>query len=102
MYGGADALDGVPEEGFPCRLRHGDLQGGLVLVGGGVAVDLLEGVLHVHPFWPSRSPGPLHPAAELPQGGSRPPGEVGGGQGGEGSELEVLERRWWGIGVEDA
>ena len=92
--GGAEALIHVPEEGFPYPMRHGGLRGGLVGVGGGAAVDLLEGVHHVHPFSPSRSPGPLHPAAELPQGGGRPTDEVGGGLGGgEGSELEVLEWR---------
>ena len=79
--GGAEALDRVPEEGFPCRLRQGGLQGGLVRAGGGRGADLLGGVHHVHPFSPSRSPGPLHPAAELPQGRGRPPGEVGGGLG---------------------
>ena len=82
--GGAEALDRVPEEGFPCRLRHGGLRGGLVWVGGSAGADLLEGVHHVHPFSPSRSPGSLHPAAELPQGGGRPPGELGGGLGGGG------------------
>ena len=82
--GGAEALDRVPEEGLPCRLRHDGLRGGLVGVGGGAGADLLEGVHHVHPFSPSRSPGPLHPAAELLQSGGRPPGEVGGGLGGGG------------------
>ena len=82
--GAAEALKRVPEEGFPCRLRHGGLRGGLVGVGGGAGEDFLEGVKHVHPRTPSCSPGPLHPAAELPQGGGRPPGEAGRGQGGEG------------------
>ena len=31
--GGAEALDRMPEEGFPCRLRHGGLGSGLVGVG---------------------------------------------------------------------
>ena len=82
--GGAEALDRVPEEGLPCRLRHDGLPGGLVGVGGGAGADLLEGVHHVHPFSPSRSPGSLHPTAELLQSGGRPPGEVGGGLGGGG------------------
>ena len=99
---GAGALDRVPEEGFPCRLQHGCLRGSLVGVGGGTGADLLEGVHHVHSFSPSRSPGKLHPAADLPQGRGRPPSEVGGGLGGEGSELEVLERRWRRLGVEGA
>ena len=60
---GAEALDGVAEEGLPCRLRHDGLWGCLVGVGGGAAADRLEGMHHVHPFSPSRSPGPLHPAA---------------------------------------
>ena len=80
--GGAEALDRVPEEGLPCRLRHDGLRGGLVGVGGGAGADLLEGVHHVHPFLSSRSPGPLYPAAELLQGGNTPPGEVRGGLGG--------------------
>ena len=82
--GGAEALDRVPEEGFPCRLWHGGLRGGFVWVGGGAGAELLEGVENVHPFASSRPPGPPHPAAELPQGGGRPPGEVGGGPGGGG------------------
>ena len=82
--GWAEALDGVPEEGFSCRLRHGSLQGGLIGVGRGAGADLLEGVHYVHPSSPSCSPGPLHPAAELPQSGDGPPGEVGGGLGGGG------------------
>ena len=80
--GGAEALDRVEEEGLPCRLRHDGLRGGLLGVGGSAGADLLEGVHHVHPFSPSRSPGPLHPVAELLQSGGRPPGEVGGGLGG--------------------
>ena len=101
--GGVEALDHVPEESFPCRLPHGGLQGGRVAVGGGAGADLRKRVHDVYPFSPSHSPGPFHPAAEPPQGRGRPPGEVGGGfWGGEGSELEVLERRWWGLGVEDA
>ena len=120
--GGAEALGRVPEEGLPCRLRHDGLRGGLVGVGGGAGADLLEGVHLVHPFSPSHPPGPLYPAAELLQSGGRPPGEVGGGLGGGGSELEVLEwreedvdlrrwrawrrlgereRRWQGLGVKD-
>ena len=82
--GGAEALDRVAEEGIPCRLWHDCLQGGLVEVSRGAGAHLLEGVHHVHPFWPSRSPGPLHPAVELLQRGGKPPGEVGGGLGGGG------------------
>ena len=68
-------------------------RGGVVAVGERAGADLLEGVHHVHPFSTSRSPGPLHPAAELLPSGGRPPGEVRRGLGGEGSELEVLEWR---------
>ena len=82
VVGGAKALNRVPEEGLPCRLRHDGFRGGLVGVGGGACADLLEGVHHVHPFSPSRSPGPLHPAAELLQSVGRQPGGVGGGLGG--------------------
>ena len=82
--GGAEALDPVAEEGPPCRLRHDGLRGRLVGVGEGAGAHLLEDVHHVHPFLPSRSPGPLHPAAELLQSRGRPPGEVGGGPGGGG------------------
>ena len=79
--GWAEALDRIAEEGLPCRLRHDGLRGGLVGVCGGAGAHLLEGVHHVHPFVLSRSPGPLHPAAELLQSGGRPPG---GGLGGGG------------------
>ena len=48
-------------------------------VGGGAGEDFLEGVQAVAPLTPARSPGPPHPAAELPQDGGGPPGEVGGG-----------------------
>ena len=82
--GGAEALDRIAEDGLSCCLRHDGLQGGLVGVGGGAGAHFLEGVHHVHPFPPSRSPGPRHPAAELLQSGGRPPGEVGGGRGGGG------------------
>ena len=82
--GGAEALDRIAEEGLPCRLWHAGLWGGLVGVGGGAGAHLLEVMHHVHPIVPSRSPRPLHPAAELPQSGGRPPGEVGGGLGGGG------------------
>ena len=82
--GGAEALDRIAEEGHPCRLRHDGLRGGLVGVCGGAGAHLLEGMHHVHPFVPSRSSGPLHPAAELLQSGGRPPGKVGGGPGGGG------------------
>ena len=120
--GGAEAPDLVPEEGLPCRLRHDGLRGGLVGVGGGAGADLLEGVHHVHPFSPSRSSSPLHPAAELLQGGGRPPGELGGGLGGEGLQargpgvakedvdmrrwqawlrLGERKRRWRGLAVDD-
>ena len=63
--GGAEALDRIAEEGLPCRLRHDGLRGGLVGVCGGAGAHLLEGMHHVHPFVPSRSSGPFHPAAEL-------------------------------------
>ena len=63
--GGAEALDRIAEEGRPCRLWHDGLRGGLVGVGGGAGAYLLEGMHHVHPILPSRSPSPLHPAAEL-------------------------------------
>ena len=82
--GGAEALDRIAEEGLPCRLWHDGLRGGLVRVGGGAGAHPLEGMHHVHPIVPSRSPGPLHPAVELLQSGGRPPGEVGGGLGGGG------------------
>ena len=80
--GGAEALDRVAEESLPCHLRHDGLRGGLVGVGRGAGADLPEGVHHLHPFSPSRSPGPRHPAAEFLQGRGRPPDEVGGGLGG--------------------
>ena len=121
--GGAEALDRILEEGLPCRLRHDGLRGGLLGVGGGAGAYLLEGLHHVHPILPSRSPGPLQPAAELLQSGGRPPGEVGGGLGGgwgpcsgswsgRGEDvdlwwwwgwrcLEERVRRWRGLGVED-
>ena len=82
--GGAEAPDRIAEEGLPCRLRHDGLRGGLVGVGGGAGAHLLEGVHHVHPILPSRSPGPLHPAGELLQSGGRPPSKVGGDLGGGG------------------
>ena len=95
---GVGGLEQLAEEEGPLgRLRHDGLRGGW-----GAGAHLLEEVHHVHPFSPSRFHGPLHPAAELLQSGGTPPGEVGGGPGGEGSELEVLERRgedvdlrWW-------
>ena len=87
--GGAEALDRIAEEGLPCRLRHDRLRGGLVGVCAGAGAHLLEGMHHVHPFVPSRSPDPLHPAAELLQSGGRPPGEVGGGLGGGGVRARV-------------
>ena len=80
--GGAEALDRIAEEGLPCRLRHDGPRGGLVGVCGGAGAHRLEGMHHVHPIVPSRSPGPLHPAAELLQSGGRPSGEVGGALGG--------------------
>ena len=82
--GGAQALDRFPEEGFSCPLRHGALRGGVVVVGGGAGEDFLKSVEGVTPFTPSRSRGPLQPAAKLPQDAGRPPGEVGGGQAEEG------------------
>ena len=87
--GGAEALDHITEEGLPCRLWHDGFRGGLVGVGGGAGTHLLEGMHHVHFIVPSRSPGPLHPAAELLQSGGRPPGEVGGGLGGGGVRARV-------------
>ena len=56
----------------------------------------------MHPLTPSPSSSPLYLASELPQSGGSPVGEVGGGQGGGGSELQVLERQWRGLGVGDA
>ena len=82
--GGAEALDRIAEEGLPSRLWHDGLRGGLVGVGWVAGVHLLEGMHHVHPILPSRSPGPLHPVAELLETGRRPPGELGGGLGGGG------------------
>ena len=120
--GGAEALDRVPGEGLPCRLRHDGLRAGLVEVGRGAGADLLKGLHHVHPFSPSRSPSPLHPAASSCKAGADHQGRSAGAWGGEGSELEVLEwreqdvdmqrwrawrrlrereRRWRGLGVED-
>ena len=107
--GGAEALDRVPDEGLPCRLRHDGLRGGLVGVGGGAGVDLLGDVHHVQPFSPSRCPGPLHRGAELLQTGADHQARWAGAWGGEGSELEVLEwqkedvdmrrwRAWWRLG----
>ena len=54
---------------------------------------------------PSRLPAP--PAHFTQRRSSRRAGadhqaSWAGAGGGEGSELEVLERRWWGLGVEDA
>ena len=82
--GRADAPHRIAEEGLPCRLWYAGLRGGLAGVGGGAGAHLLEGMHHVHPFVPSRSPGPLHPAAELLQSGGRPQGEVCRGLGGGG------------------
>ena len=92
--GGVGALVRIAEEGLPCRLRHDGIRGRLVGVDGGAGAHLLEGMHHVHPILPSRSPGPLHPAAELLQSRGRPQGEVGGGLGGEG----VLTRSCGGPG----
>ena len=80
----AEAPDRVPKEGFRCPLRRRGLGGGVGGVGGDAGEDFLESVGGVTPFTPSRSPCPLYPADELPQGRGRPPGEVGGGQGGGG------------------
>ena len=100
--GAAEALNRVPEEGFPCSLRHGGLRSGVVGVGGGAGENFLESLEGVAPFTPSRSPGLLHPAAELPQAGADHQGRWrGGGSGGEGSDLEVLEWRWRGLKVGD-
>ena len=63
----------------------------------GAGADLLEVVDRVHPLTTFRSPGPLHPAAELPQGVGRLPGEVGGGQRGGG-----LRARGTGVAVASA
>ena len=91
--GGAEALDSIAEEGLPCRLRHDGLRGGLVGVGGGAGAYFLEGVHHVHPFSPLRSPGPYHPAAELLQSGADHHASWAGAWGGEGSVPGLLERR---------
>ena len=120
--GGADALDRVAEEGLPCRLPHDGLRGGLVGVGGGAGAHLLEGVHHVHPFSPSRPPVQITQRRSSCKAGADHQARWAGAWGGEGSELEVLERRgeevdlrWWrgwrclgdrerrwrGLGVED-
>ena len=97
---GAEALNCVPEECFPCTLRHGSLQGGVVGVKRGEGEGFIEGVEAVAPLSPACSPCPTHPAAELPQGGGEPPGEVGGGVGGglrawgPGAAVLVV----WGVG----
>ena len=75
-------------------------RGGLVWVGGGGGADLLEGVHHLHPFSPSCSPGPLHPAAELLQSGGRlphpttttPGRERARARGGQGAETDTPAR----------
>ena len=77
--GGAEALNLVPEEHFQCPLRHGGLRGSVVMVRGGAGADFLEAVGALACLTPARSPGPPHPAAEVPHGGGGPPGEVGGG-----------------------
>ena len=111
VVGGAEALDRVAEEGLSCRLRHDGLRGGLVWVGG-VALRTSSKVCTM--CNPSCLPAP--PAHFTQRRSSCK------ARGGEGSELEVLERRggdvdlqggrgwrclgelerrWRGLGVED-
>ena len=68
-----------PVECFPCALRHGGLRSGIVGVVRGAGEEFLRGSEAVAPLLPARSPCTPHPAAELPQGGGGPQGEVGGG-----------------------
>ena len=96
--GGAEAMGRVPEEGFSCRLPHYGLQGLA-----GVQVRISSNVCTM--CTPSRLPAP--PALWTQQRSSRKAGadhqaRWAGAWGGEGLELEVLERRWWGLGVGDA
>ena len=100
--GGAEALDRVPEEGIPWRLRHDGLRGGLVGVGGGAGADLLEGV---RLCTPSRRPAPRAHFTQRQssrKAGADHQARWAGAWGGKGCELEVPERRWQGLGVEDA
>ena len=80
--GGAEALDRVSEEGFPCRLRHGGLGGGLVEVCGGGGADLLEGVHHVPPLSPFALPRPTLPIGRAPAGREQTTRRGGSGPGG--------------------
>ena len=56
---GGEALSHVPEERFPCALRHGGLWGGVVGVVGGAREVSLEGVEAVMPPSPACSPAHL-------------------------------------------
>ena len=121
---GAEALYRVPEEGFPCRLRHGGLWAASLGLAG-VRVRISSNVCSL--CTPSHLPAPR--AHFIQRRSSRKAGadhqaRWAGALGGEGSQPEVLEwreededmgrrwrawrllgeqERWWrGLGAEDA
>ena len=65
--------------------------------GGGAGEEFLAGVEVVAPPSPACSPCPPYPAAELPQGGGTPPGEVRGG--GRGRPLSLGSWNGGGVGL---
>ena len=102
MYRGAKALDRVPEEGFPFCLQHA-ASGAASLGLAGVRVQIFLKVCTM--CTPARRPAP--PAHFTQQRSSRKAGadhqaRWAGAWKGEGSELEVLERRCRQLDVEDA
>ena len=79
---GLEAMNRVPEDPFPCLLRHGSLRSGLVGVLGAAGDDFLECVEAPAPLSPARFPCPPRPAGELSQRGGGPQGKVCGEVGG--------------------
>ena len=120
--GGAEALDRVPEEGLPCRLRHNGLRAAS-LGSAGVRVRTSSKVFTM--CTPSRLPAPpahFTQRRSSCQAGADHQVRWAGAWGKKGSELEILEwreedgdlrpwrawrrlgereRRWRGPGVED-